>query len=72
MIFIAKLKTSSQTKRLLLYPYNKKKKRNYVGFYNSQLNWLYYSSYYILTSLKTGNKISKALIRLIIKNLKKL
>nr|QEM01878.1 hypothetical protein [Nephromyces sp. ex Molgula occidentalis] len=71
MINLIKKNFLSSSKILNLQTYFKKQhKFNKFGTYNSKKNFFNYIPFKVIKSLKLGNKISKNLIRLILKDLR--
>nr|QEM01849.1 hypothetical protein [Nephromyces sp. ex Molgula occidentalis] len=69
MIAVYKNKKNSNSKIIKLFKLTNISKKNKVGIYNSKQQIFSYEPKYISSSLKLGNKISKNLIRLLLKNL---
>nr|QEM01819.1 hypothetical protein [Nephromyces sp. ex Molgula occidentalis] len=69
MIAIYKNKKNSTSKTIKLFKFTNLSKKNKIGIYNSKQKIFFYEPKYISTSLKLGHKITKSLIKLLLKDL---
>nr|QEM01647.1 hypothetical protein [Nephromyces sp. ex Molgula occidentalis] len=70
MIAFYKNKKNSKSKIIKLFKVKFLSNINTIGLYDSKKKFLYYKPKYISSSLKLGHKISKNLIKVLLKDLK--